>query len=275
MAGEKRKGVRALLPSGKLELALFGVALALSLTLAAAAVWYIISCVSIYSNGGAAPFTREIVAAELKKLLPISIIAAVLMIAAGVLSLFTKKPKPTIIRIKSKTLVKITEKKLSAEHLSSDYCDLCLRESAFRAKVITAIGAISTVIAAVALIIIADPSRYTVADVNTDIAYSTVYAGAATLLIFAGIYTASLTSELSYRRVLEAVREELSRQRAEGVTPTPCEEAPLGEGHTVMLARLIIIAIAVAFIIIGIFNGGMADVLGKAVRICTECIGLG
>ena len=275
MAGGKRKGIRALLPSGRLETALFALSLALSLTLAIAAVWYIISCVSIYSGGGATPFTRETVAAELKRLLPISIIAAVLMIAAGTLSLFTGKPKPTVIRIKSRTLVKITEKKLSAEHLSADYRDLCLREAAFRATTMTAIAAVSTVIAAVALIIIIDPSRYTVADVNTDIAYSTVYAGAATLLILAGVYTSSIVNELSYRRVLEPSREELSRQRAEGITPPPCDEAPLGEGHTVMLARLIIIAVAIAFIIIGIFNGGMADVLGKAVRICTECIGLG
>ena len=36
-----------------------------------------------------------------------------------------------------------------------------------------------------------------------------------------------------------------------------------------------ILMLAVVFIIVGIVNGGMADVLGKAVRICTECIGLG
>ena len=29
------------------------------------------------------------------------------------------------------------------------------------------------------------------------------------------------------------------------------------------------------FIVIGMFNGGMDDVLYKAINICTECIGLG
>ena len=42
-----------------------------------------------------------------------------------------------------------------------------------------------------------------------------------------------------------------------------------------LIARYAILAASVVFIVIGIFNGGMADVLGKAVRICTECIGLG
>lgn len=39
--------------------------------------------------------------------------------------------------------------------------------------------------------------------------------------------------------------------------------------------RAVIAVIAVVFIIVGIVNGGMADVLYKAIRICTECIGLG
>jgi hypothetical protein len=39
--------------------------------------------------------------------------------------------------------------------------------------------------------------------------------------------------------------------------------------------RVVVFAVGVAFIVLGIRNGGMADVLGKAIRICTECIGLG
>ena len=34
-------------------------------------------------------------------------------------------------------------------------------------------------------------------------------------------------------------------------------------------------AVGVSFVVLGIMNGGMEQVLGKAVRICTECIGLG
>ena len=39
--------------------------------------------------------------------------------------------------------------------------------------------------------------------------------------------------------------------------------------------RAVILAVGILFVVLGILNGGMADVLGKAVRICTECIGLG
>ena len=39
--------------------------------------------------------------------------------------------------------------------------------------------------------------------------------------------------------------------------------------------RIALVGCAVLFIVLGIVNGGMADVLNKAIKICTECIGLG
>lgn len=44
---------------------------------------------------------------------------------------------------------------------------------------------------------------------------------------------------------------------------------------TVFIIRVMLAVLAVAFIVWGIVNGGMADVLEKAVNICTQCIGLG
>ena len=39
--------------------------------------------------------------------------------------------------------------------------------------------------------------------------------------------------------------------------------------------RIVVFTVAITFIITGIINGGAADVLKKAINICTECIGLG
>lgn len=39
--------------------------------------------------------------------------------------------------------------------------------------------------------------------------------------------------------------------------------------------RVILYVAAVAFILLGVMNGGLRDVLYKAINICTECIGLG
>lgn len=45
--------------------------------------------------------------------------------------------------------------------------------------------------------------------------------------------------------------------------------------YTLLGARIALPVIGVTLFIIGIFNGGLSDVLKKAIVICTECIGLG
>ena len=41
------------------------------------------------------------------------------------------------------------------------------------------------------------------------------------------------------------------------------------------ITRLVILGVAIVALILGAVFGGYADVLTKAVNICTECIGLG
>lgn len=43
----------------------------------------------------------------------------------------------------------------------------------------------------------------------------------------------------------------------------------------VRTCRIVLLAVAVSFLVLGIVNGGAADVLNKARIICMECIGLG
>ena len=39
--------------------------------------------------------------------------------------------------------------------------------------------------------------------------------------------------------------------------------------------RMVLLIASIALIAAGVFNGSARDVFGKAVKICTECIGLG
>ena len=41
------------------------------------------------------------------------------------------------------------------------------------------------------------------------------------------------------------------------------------------IVKAVVLVLAIAFIVVGIFNGSMSDVFIKASKICTECIGLG
>lgn len=46
-------------------------------------------------------------------------------------------------------------------------------------------------------------------------------------------------------------------------------------GRSVKAVRCAVLALAAVLIVLGIANGGMKDVLIKAIKICTECVGLG
>ena len=58
-------------------------------------------------------------------------------------------------------------------------------------------------------------------------------------------------------------------QHQEDYAKSSINERPL------VFIRTILLLIAVGFISWGVFNGGLYDVLVKAINICTECIGLG
>ena len=58
-------------------------------------------------------------------------------------------------------------------------------------------------------------------------------------------------------------------------TPAPLVSVSPETARRRILLRRVLMAAAVLFIVLGIFNGSMKDVLIKAIKICTECVGLG
>lgn len=56
---------------------------------------------------------------------------------------------------------------------------------------------------------------------------------------------------------------------------TEISEADLAKRKKLNISRYVLLAISVCFIVYGLATGGVADVIAKAINICTECIGLG
>ena len=50
---------------------------------------------------------------------------------------------------------------------------------------------------------------------------------------------------------------------------------PEKKNTPVSILRIVLLSAAILFIVLGALNGGMQDLLSKAIKICTECIGLG
>ena len=50
---------------------------------------------------------------------------------------------------------------------------------------------------------------------------------------------------------------------------------PVQNGHKLLYLRLALLGLGIGIFVYGFFAGGTADVMTKAVNICTECVGLG
>ena len=76
----------------------------------------------------------------------------------------------------------------------------------------------------------------------------------------------------SIQREYDAIMARIKEEKAAGIKAEPQKAKP---ARNVNALRFVLLAVAVIFIIIGIRNGSMMAVVNKAIRICTECVGLG
>ena len=64
--------------------------------------------------------------------------------------------------------------------------------------------------------------------------------------------------------------------RTKRTTPSaPLRKAPVREGRGTFIVRIVLLCTAAILIVLGTLNGGLRDVLVKAVNLCKECVGLG
>lgn len=104
------------------------------------------------------------------------------------------------------------------------------------------------------------------------------------VVTFASCIAGSLYSAYSVKKEIEETKSLIAENAKNGVK-TAQKTAKIQEKSRLLKifksekcllwARIAVAAVGVLLVTIGIFNGGMNDVLAKAIKICTECIGLG
>ncbi|MBR2651015.1 MAG: hypothetical protein IKD45_05075 [Clostridia bacterium] len=251
-------------------------ALILSAVIIAAGIALAVSCITIYRSGAESPFTREIIGTHLKKTAPFTVTALLMTVGGGIMSLvFDIKEKRSLGGASEKRTFLILKSKLTAYTPSEKYTEADKNELGAVKRLWLIFAAACILISTPALIYILSFGRYTKDNYNTEVAYSAVAAFGAMILSAAAYFVISVFMKRVTLRRIALLKEELTAAKAEGRISGDGGALAKNEGHTKDIARLAIIALAVVLIIIGISNGGMADVLGKAVQICTECIGLG
>jgi len=222
----------------------------------------ILTCIDIYQSGED-PFTRERIALGIRRL-SIPMILCVLSAVIGGLfgAVPTEKVRP--VRQLRDLLARQNSKWDQADE---DQKMQIRREWKLRKIWAWGAGLVITLLTVVPVIYFCDPSHFTIENLTADVLRGVLTAMIPGMLILAVFYGVDRVLAGSMEREL------LIWKVVPGKAEAPA--AP-GENRKVLwVLRVVLLAAAVAMIVLGIDNGGIAAVLGKAIRICTECIGLG
>ena len=249
---------------------LYGILLSAMLTLSG--VLLMIACVNIYRIGGR-PFTPDNISAEFSKIaVVIWITVGLVIVGAALAFLFPGEKEKLRATVDKKTILARLSRRIDQEALPSDIKEKL--ESEKRFCTILRIAAIVLVAAAAVVgLVYALNFKNFGEDCN-----ASVIAACTLILPLAffgiGVTTAYILIEsASLDRRIALIKSATTKSTVKVPDTAVCEKAE--HPKLIMIVRIAVAVVAVTFIILGIFYGGMAEVLSKAINICTECIGLG
>ena len=253
--------------------------LVLSALLALSGALLIASCCSVNALGQN-PFTYETIAIAFSKVsVVIYVTLAVALLGVAVHFLFpeeTSKLKGTIDQYA------LLKKERARRDLTVDctvYNDV-VRERRLRAVLLCINLVLFAAGALIAFIYVLDHQSYT-GDYNSDVINGSLRILFCILPSFIFMVVRMFLAERSAKREIALLRGVTKKtasspsSSAQGTVLSTKALAVLKSDKFAIGARIGILAVAVILVFAGILNGGMADVVEKAIKICTECIGLG
>lgn len=241
------------------------------------ALAFAVACIQIYQSGDR-PFSPQSIGEAWQTVAIFFYITVALAIGAGVLHLLypaqTKKPKGA-------TSPKLRLAKVKARLARKQYSDnlllpLVKHEIYLRSMRITAI-AVCCLSAVYPFVYLNHIDNFTSIDTHLNaqvldaVIPSLCFAAAALGYCLAVRLLTDISCE---KAILYAKAIMLMPAPAASQKPSGKQEKGL-PAYTTFVLRIILLVAAVGMILAGIFNQSANDVLQKAIRICTECIGLG
>lgn len=233
-----------------------------SVLIAVCAILLIIGCVQIYKLGDR-PFNRENVAATLQSIAIPAWLCLISVLGDVVLNFILpgENRKNKAQRDADDVLARYRDK---YAELSAEAQKAVNKERKFRCAAAGVLCVACMLLALYPIIYFADAGNFTVENLGADVIRALIIAmipaalGLILVYIFRRLRVSSIDRELDiYRKHLK---------------PSKIIQHPNIMLHFLRWGSL---AAAVILIVLGILNGGHKDVLDKAIKICTECIGLG
>lgn len=263
----------------------------LSVLLALVAALFIIMCVRIY-NSGASPFTRESISAHFSKISVFVYITIAAILGSIVVDIvFPLEPEKIKGQVKDGAVLRRFLKK---NMLTSPVTQKI--EKHFLLRFVLTIISIVLVLAASITSFVVVLTSFDASDayVNGQVIGGTLTILRYFTLPFAYLVVTAIICKITTKKDMALVKDDIKNNKdvADKINAAKdctfvkltCELNDTCEAiskpckcHRIcsLIVKCGVGAVAVLFIILGIVNGSMADVLTKAINICTECIGLG
>ena len=225
----------------------------------------IFACLKIYASGEQ-PFSREAVAAAFSEI-RIPIFLCLILIPLGIpVKYFGSSPSSPLAP--DRTFVRLKQLQKS-KNLSSaeESVGKAIKKEQNRRKLAFILPLLLLFIGSLIFLLYAlQPESFVLNDINGSVI-------SAMLLLFPCLLPAFLAGLFAvYDRKKSALREiELLKSCSEKETVAEKKKVAVSKPFI----RILLLLAALLLLLLGIFGKGFADVLTKAVNICTECIGLG
>lgn len=246
------------------------------------------SCLALYRSGG---FTREGIGLYWDRLAPLVCLCLIGIAGGLVLSWAMAWRGETVDGVgdgasgkaravkRPLAVLKRRAERLHFEAIPADFWCKMMRERKLRRLLAWGAAVLCTASLVPGVIWCLWPSRFSVEHLNRDIvaASQVILTGAVMALAVATL--AVLLCDASAVRELALIKAAVAEVKGAVFSPAvqnaPRKPVWAEDPRVIWRVRGILAAVAVVLVVLGVLNGGMADVLGKAIRICTECIGLG
>lgn len=253
------------MPSDRKQKLLQSYRIVLSCVIVLAGICLMVACVNIYRSGDE-PFSRASVAAAFSPI-SIPIYLCLAMVAAGfLLKLLFPAPasKPAALKQPTVTLTRLQSRAdldSCTDGLKTEI--LAVRQRRKQQKRLCAL--VLSACALVFLVYALDGSHFHTSQINTSMIHA-MWMLLPCLAVSFGVCVGFLCARKnSISKEIELLKQ-CPKKDAPQIAPKPNHCAKV---------RYALLLVAVSLALFGFFSGGTADVLTKAVNICTECIGLG
>lgn len=242
----------------------------LSLSIVAAGICLIGGCLSIY-NSGDSPYSREAVALVFSKIAVPIYLCLCLTIIGFVLDFFF--PMECKKASGPKDLPFLLKRLHSTKNTSNENSALMMQIAVLQRgrKTQTIIRTIVLIVASLLFLGYAlNMEHYHASDINGSMIKAMFALIPCLIAAFLSTLYTAIHNEKSMQSELE-----LLKQLPNAASSVEVSDETADDSNKTPVLRLVILVLGIGLVVYGAYSGGIADVLAKAINICTECIGLG